>query len=348
NLLLAYQKAAKGKRGHLNVARFEFHLEKNLLLLQEKLITKLYTPATYVNFYIHEPKRRLISAAPFPDRVVHHALCNVIEPLFERSFIFDSYANRRGKGTHRARTRTQQFARQYRYFLHLDIQKFFPTIDHLTLKQALCKKVKDQQIVRLIELILSSGAQIHSVCHPNKRPKGLPIGNLTSQFWANVYMNPLDHYIKRTLRCTAYLRYVDDFVLFSNSKRTLHRWHSMITSRLNAMHLTLHDKAHPKPVTEGIPFLGFIIFPESIRLKRRKGIYYKHKLKRLLSSGADAETIQASIQGWRNHVRYGNTAGLQQAMLSNLVVPTPYDRKTVHKTVRQTHRNDQQYIQGPA
>ena len=130
NLLLAWRKARKGKRGHPPAAMFEANAGENLLALQEELATHRYVPGDYVSFYIHEPKRRLISAAPFRDRVVHHALCNVIEPLFERRFIHDSYANRVGKGTHAALDRCQQFARRYPYVLQCDVRQFFPAIDH--------------------------------------------------------------------------------------------------------------------------------------------------------------------------------------------------------------------------
>ena len=130
NLYLAYRRARKGKRGRPEVAAFEFNLEDNLVRLQEELRDQNLPPGAYRSFTIHEPKRRLISAAPFRDRVVHHALCNVIEPLFERSFIHDSYANRVGKGTHRALDRAQDFARRYRYVLPCDVRQFFPSIDH--------------------------------------------------------------------------------------------------------------------------------------------------------------------------------------------------------------------------
>ena len=130
NLYAAYRKAAKGKRGRAAAAGFEYRLEDNLVQLQDELAAETYRPGAYASFTIHEPKRRLISAAPFRDRVVHHALCNISEPLFERSFIHDSYANRVGKGTHRALDRCQQFARRYRYVLQCDICQFFPSIDH--------------------------------------------------------------------------------------------------------------------------------------------------------------------------------------------------------------------------
>jgi retron-type reverse transcriptase len=143
NLLLAYRKASKGKRGQANVAAFEHRLEDNLLQLQAELLAQTYQPGPYASFYIHEPKRRLISAAPFRDRVVHHALCNLIEPLFERSFISDSYANRVGKGTHRALDRCQYFTRRYRYVLACDIEQFFPAIDHAILRDILVRKIAD-------------------------------------------------------------------------------------------------------------------------------------------------------------------------------------------------------------
>ncbi|MCP4935127.1 MAG: RNA-dependent DNA polymerase, partial [bacterium] len=157
NLLWAYQRAAKGKRGKANVAAFEHRLEDNLLQLQTELQSKTYQPGGYVSFYIHEPKRRLISAAPFRDRVVHHALCNLIEPIFERCFIPDSYANRVGKGTHRALDRCQQFARTYRYVLACDIRQFFPSIDHQILFHLLAKKIQDEDVLWLIAQILMSG-----------------------------------------------------------------------------------------------------------------------------------------------------------------------------------------------
>lgn len=143
NLLLAYKKASAGKRGQANVAAFEYRLEGNLFRLQEELQQKTYRPGPYENFYIHEPKRRLISAAPFRDRVVHHALCNIIEPIFERSFIFDSYANRVGKGTHRALDRCQEFARQFKFVMPLDLRQFFPSIDYAILYDALARKIHD-------------------------------------------------------------------------------------------------------------------------------------------------------------------------------------------------------------
>jgi retron-type reverse transcriptase len=334
NLLLAYRKAAKGKRGQPNVAAFEHRLEENLLRLQAALRAETYRPGGYASFTIHDPKRRLISAAPFRDRVVHHALCNLIEPIFERGFISDSYANRVGKGTHRALNRAQQFARRYRYVLQCDVRQFFPSIDHAVLRGILAGKIHDPAVLRLIDLILAGGAGVlkeeyKMVWFPGDdlfawtRPRGLPIGNLTSQFWANCYLDPFDHFVKRQLSCPAYLRFVDDFLLFADEKRVLWAGKKAIVDRLARFRLVIHPGAQPRPVTEGIPFLGFIVFPQRRRLKRRKGIHYRRRFHRLAAAYArgeiDLDRLQASVRGWVNHARYGNTMGLRRAVLARPV-----------------------------
>ncbi|GAB4450238.1 MAG: RNA-directed DNA polymerase [Anaerolineae bacterium] len=331
----AYRKAAKGKRGLPNVAAFEHRLEDNLLQLQAELQTQQYRPGPYTSFYIHEPKRRLISAAPFRDRVVHHALCNLIEPLFERSFIEDSYANRLKKGTHRAVNRCQEFARRYRYVLQVDVVQFFPAVDHALLRRILAKKVGDTRVLWLIDRIIASGEGVQSEAYQMRwfdgddlfaalRPRGLPIGNLTSQFWANCYLNPLDHFIKRELRCRGYLRYVDDLALFSNDKADLWRWRAGLVERLGQLRLTCHAEAQPRSVCEGIPFLGYVIFPQRRQLKRRKGIYYRRHLYRLFemyrAGQIPLDDVSASVQGWANYVSYGNTIGLRRAIFSRRVI----------------------------
>jgi len=154
------------------------------------------------------------------------------------------------------------------------------------------------------------------------RPRGLPIGNLTSQFWANCYLNPFDHFVKRELRCPGYVRYVDDFLLFADSKTSLLEWRAKIIQRLGDLRLVLHEgSAQAKPVAEGIPFLGFLVFPTHRRLKRRKGLAFQRKYRRLSSGCSQGKTsraqISASVRGWVNHVRYGDTWGLRRAILSS-------------------------------
>lgn len=336
NLLLAYQHAAKGKRGQPNVAAFEYRLEDNLHELRADLLDGGYRPGEYTSFFIHEPKRRLISAAPFRDRVVHHALCNLIEPIFERSFINESYANRIGKGTHRALDRCQQFARRYPYVLQCDVRQFFPSIDHAILRRTLAAKIDCRDTLWLIDLILDSGRGVLSemydmVYFPGDdlltalRPRGLPIGNLTSQFWANVYLNSFDHFIMRELRSRAYLRYVDDFLLFATDKSTLWAWKPALTERLASLRLTIHPTAHPRPTTEGIPFLGFVVYPDRRRLKRRKGLAFRRHFMGLLSAYRAGEItldrLDATVLGWINHARYGNTTGLRRAVLGMTRIP---------------------------
>ena len=335
NLLLAYRKAAKGKRGKAYVAAFEHRLEDNLLQLQRELADFSYRPGAYHNFYIHEPKRRLISAAPFRDRVVHHALCNLIEPVFERVFLPTSYANRVGKGTHRALDKAQAYARRFTYVLQCDVRQFFPSIDHAILQNILQSRLHDPAVLWLIERIIASGRGVlrddyQMVYFPGDdlfaaaRPRGLPIGNLTSQFWANVYLNPFDHFIKRELGCPAYLRYVDDFLLFGNDKTLLGKWKRALEGRLAALRLTIHPGAHPRPVSEGFPFLGFVIFPDHRRVKRRKVVHFRRKLHRLYAAyragQLSFEQMDASIQGWINHVRYADTWGLRAAVLNDIVL----------------------------
>lgn len=337
NLELAYRKARKGKRAREPAATFEFDRERNLTELQDELRQKTYQPGPYHSFVIHEPKRRLISAAPFRDRVVHHALCNVIEPIFERRFIFDSYANRVGKGTHRALERCTCFARRYRYALPCDVRQFFPSVDHTILRGILARYLADPDVMWLVDRILESGVGVLSeeyemVWFPGDdllaaaRPRGLPIGNLTSQFWANCYLNPLDHFVKRELKCPAYLRYVDDMLLLADCKRELWDWRAAVIEFLAGLRLAIHEnRAQPRPVTEGIPFLGFIVYPDHRRLKRHKGVYFQRRFRRLVAEYAAGslsfDALSAVVEGWVNHARTGDTWGLRRAVLGSFALP---------------------------
>lgn len=302
-----------------------------MLTLQQELTDGTYQPGSYTHFYIHEPKQRKISAARFRDRVVHHALCNVIEPYFERLFIPDSYANRVGKGTHKAVSRLQHFSRRYRYVLRLDIVKHFPSMDHDILFETLCKGVSDPRIQQLIRVIIDSGKAIFvedfdrhifegddlpSLC----RPRGLPIGNLTSQFCSNCYLHPLDCFIKRELSCKPYLRYVDDFALFSNSKQQLWEWKCAVRDKLASLRLRIHEhSAQVIPASHEIPWLGFVVYPDHIMVKSRKVVYGRRRLKsaygRWQAGDMSFAEFDARVQGWINHVRYADSWGLRRSVL---------------------------------
>ncbi|HEY9075858.1 MAG TPA: reverse transcriptase domain-containing protein [Anaerolineaceae bacterium] len=334
NLYTAYRKARKGKRSKPEVAGFERNQEEFLFNIQEELESKTYKPGRYRSFHIHEPKRRLISAAPFRDRVVHHALCQVMEPIWEARFIFDSYANRLGKGTHRALDRAQAFSRKHEYVLQCDVRQFFPSIDHAILRAEFERLIADQDVLWLCGQILDSGRSVPADEYEMAwfagddllaatRPRGLPIGNLTSQFWANIYLNSLDQYVKRELKCGAYLRYVDDFLLFGNDKKELARWREKIIQKLAELRLKLHEgRAQVYPVSTGIPFLGFRIYPDHRRLKPACGYRFQRRLAGLVKAARENPEnlagLNASIRGWVNHVRYGNTWGLRRAMLGRI------------------------------
>ena len=227
NLLLAHRKARRGKRDRTAVAAFEYALEANLLALQNELCEGNYCPGPYRAFTIREPKKRLISAAPYRDRVVHHALMNVLESVIDARLDHDCYACRRGKGTHAALDRYTYYARRFRYVWHGDIRKFFPAIDHAILKGTLAGIIKDARVLWLANLIVDHSnpqedvqAWFHgdSLLTPLERRKGLPIGNLTSQWFANLYLTPFDGFVRHELHAAGYIRYCDDFCLFGQDK----------------------------------------------------------------------------------------------------------------------------------
>lgn len=330
NLWAAWRQAARGKRSSRSAAAFEFQVADRLLELQQELSSHSYRPGAYVHFTIHEPKRRKISAAPFRDRVVHHALCNVIEPLFEARFHPDSYANRIGKGTHAAIDRAQHFASRHRYVLRMDVVQHFPSLDHEVLRKGIGRVVADPEVLWLVDAILASGAGVLAdeyaiVYFPGDnllaatRPRGLPIGNLTSQFWSNVYMDRLDWFVTHRLRCPAYLRYVDDFALFADSKRQLWLWKAAVIDFLAELRLTVHDSAaQVLPVSAGIPWLGFVIYPTHRLLKRRNAVHFTRRLVHNLDDWRAGELtfaeLDASVRGWVNHVRWGDTWGLRRRL----------------------------------
>jgi RNA-directed DNA polymerase len=325
NLLQASKKAQKGKKEKGQVVKFHFHLEDNLLLLQHQLRNKTYKPGKYKTFTIYDPKERMISAAPYRDRVVHHALCNIIEPIFEKTFIYNSYANRKEKGTHKAITRYQKYARQYKYVLKCDIRKFFPSIDHEVLKEEIKRKIRCQSTLWLIEKIIdnSNPQEPHlqwfpgdDLFAPLQRKKGLPIGNLTSQFWGNVYLNRFDHFVKEELRVPAYVRYVDDFVLLSNDKSQIREWKIKITTYLAGLRLIPHpNKTQMHHTKDGIPFLGFTVFPEYKYVRKEKIKRYKRYLRQNMklrkADRLSPQTLETQLNAWLGHIKFGQSKRLE-------------------------------------
>ncbi|OQY59788.1 MAG: hypothetical protein B6245_04795 [Desulfobacteraceae bacterium 4572_88] len=312
NLMKAARKAFQGKKDRPRVAAFYFHLESEILTLQDELLSGTYQPRPYRSFWVYEPKRRHICAADFRDRVVHHAICNLLEPEFERSFVKDSYACRKHKGSHIAVRRVKSFCRKRRYFLKTDISKYYDSVDHALLKKRLALKIKDPKLLTLINIIID-----HPL--PDQIPgKGLPIGNLTSQWWANFYLDALDHYIKDDLGVKCYARYMDDVVILADTKPELHLLCAAIRDFLDRkLLLKLKDKGtFVAPVWQGLPFLGFRIYPNLTRLKREKVIrfrrQYRQKENAYLSGKIGEDEFVRSVTSMIGHMKHANTLRMRQ------------------------------------
>ena len=270
-LRAAALRAAAGKRAKPGPAAFLAGLETEALRLQRELMSGRYRPGRYTTIEIFDPKHRVVSAAPFRDRVVHHALCAIVEPLFERGFVHDSYANRKGKGTHRAVARYERFRDRFRNVLRCDIWRYFPSIDHEILKRGLRRRVACPRTLALADRIVDgSNPQEPVLLHfpgddlftPHRRRRGLPIGNVTSQFFANVYLDGLDHFCKEVLRAKGYLRYVDDFALFHDDPAQLEDWQRRIALFLEGRRLRLHPRKTGIVETRApAGFLGFVLLP---------------------------------------------------------------------------------------
>ena len=328
NLLNASLRARRGKRFRPNVARFEYDVEFELLRVQQELREQTYRPGPYRQFVIHEPKRRVISAAPYRDRVVHHALCNVIEPIFESRFIYDSYACRRGKGTHAAVERANNFARRFNYVLQADVEKFFPSVDHRILLTQVGRKIKDPRMMWLLGLIVSHSGQQRQpqrwfpgddLLTPQERPCGLPIGNQTSQFLANVMLDPVDHYIKEQLRVVGYVRYADDLLLFADDKRQLVQFRDELYQCFAKLRLTLHpNKTVIYPVSNGIPFLGYRIFPTHRMLSKRHVHRFRRRLRAMQRAYASGrmkpDEIRRRLVSWQGHASHASSHRLVQRL----------------------------------
>jgi retron-type reverse transcriptase len=332
NILLAARKAQKGKRFKENVLNFNYNLEQELQKIKEELESKTYQPGTYKTFEIYQPKRRTISAAPYRDRVIHHALCNIISPIFEKTFIKDSYANREGFGTHRALRRFTQFARSSKYILQCDIQKYFPTIDHEILKQQIRRKIKCVDTLWLIDTIIdNSNEQTAPINYfpgddlllPLQRRRGLPIGNLTSQFFSNVMMNPCDHFIKEILGVAKYLRYVDDFALFSDDRQFLVDAKQAVEEYLAQLRLKLHPyKSELFETKHGANFLGFRVLPDRIRVRTENLRRARRRLRQMQEDYTQGKTeladVVCSLQSWEAHLKHGDTYQLRRSIFNSL------------------------------
>jgi hypothetical protein len=272
NLCLAFWKAARGKQLRPDVIGFRSRFDANIRKLQDDLRCHKPDVGHYRFFTVRDPKLRSICAASFPERVLHHAVMNVCEPVLERYAVFDSYACRKGKGNRKALSRTQEFARRFDWYLKLDVRKYFDSIDHAILKDLLARRFKDRHLLELFRILLKS---YHTI--PGK---GMPIGNLISQHLANFYLGGFDHWVKEMLRRKGYLRYMDDFILFGNNNTSLKVNLKSVEAYLSD-HLELDIKANIQinRCSRGIPFIGYRVFPSHIRLSPGSRRRFVHKFR---------------------------------------------------------------------
>lgn len=312
NLWRAAHKAWRGKKDKSRVADFYFNLERELLALQRELVSGEYRPRPYCIFEVTDPKRREIAAADFRDRVAHHAIVNILEPLLEKRLIHDTYACRAGKGTHAAVQRAQHFAARSPFFLKCDIRKYFQSVDHVALKTLLDRIIKDHRTIDLLSRIINHTVAGHA---PGK---GIPIGNLTSQHFANLYLGEMDHFVKERLRVAGYLRYMDDFLFFGPTKSFLHEIHFEIRQFLHdRLKLLLKERATiMAPVSEGIPFLGFRIFPATMRLPQKGLARFRRKLRAAelacQQGKIDEEALSRSVGSMIGHMKHADTLALRR------------------------------------
>jgi len=333
NIHRAYLGARKCKRYRASVLRFGCCLEENLLALRRELLNKTYRHGGYREFMVMDSKKRFIKAPLFRDRVVHHAICNIIEPNFEKSFIYDSYACRKGKGTHGAIIRLEKFIKALSpcprerdetgrqtpldnhatrhltgqvYCLKCDISKYFDNVSHEILLELLKKKIKDENILWLLREIISSN------------PRGIPIGNLTSQLFANIYLNKFDHFIKRVLRERYYIRYMDDFLILSDNKNRLREDKEKIKKFLaERLKLELHPKkAEIFPIDRGIDFLGYVV-KDGYRLLRKstvkRFIKKRRRYKVMAKNGKRTEQeLKGFCDSWRGYASFANSYKLME------------------------------------
>lgn len=324
----AAERAIRGKRQKPGAAAFMANLEKELLRLERQLNEGTWRAGRYVEIPISDPKPRLVSAAPFRDRVVHHALCAVIAPIFERGFIADSYANRAGFGTHRAVARYEQFRNRYRYVLRADIYRYFPAIDHEILKADFRRRIACERTLALMDTIVD-GANAQEPVNlyfpgddlftPHRRRRGLPIGNLTSQWFANCYLDGFDHFVKEVLRAP-YLRYVDDFALFADDAAVLAEWQERIGRYLEGRRLRLHPrKTQIMATAESAPFLGYVLCGNGARRVPEENLRrFRNRLRglrdRWQAGTVEEADIRQRVGSWIAHAAHADTWRLRQAL----------------------------------
>lgn len=314
NLTAALGRVIKGRGGKRDVVEFVARADQELMRLREDLLSGIWRPGAYRQFRVTDPKPRMISCASVRDRVAHHALCGVIAPLLERGFTEDSYACRKGMGTHSAAKRARNLVRRHRWTCKLDIRRYFDSVSHDLLLDLLLPVFRESEVRWLIEVI---------VRHPVPRLPagyGLPIGNLTSQWFANFYLSGLDHFAKEALRAPGYVRYMDDFVLFSDNKAEIWRLHDGVCEWVTReRELQVKDeRTVVAPVSEGLAFLGLRIFPDGWRFQRKRLMRSRRKFRRRerqwLAGELDEEQLRSCAAAADGGARWYGFKGILRSL----------------------------------
>ena len=323
NLILAWQKARKGKTKKQYIIKFEKDLAYNLRLLNLELKYQKYKPKHLETFILRDPKTRIISKSDFRDRIIHHAICNIIEPIFDKTFISDSCANRKRKGNLFAIKRFDKFKRKVSkngkqngwfnnnqvkgYCLKADIKHYFQEVNHEILLNIIKRKIKDKNVVNLIKIIIEGH---------NESEKGMPLGNLTSQFFANIYLNELDKFVKHKLRAKYYIRYVDDFVIIYTSKSQLQTWKKEIDDFLREkLKLELHpDKSRIISLSKGIDFVGFRNFYYFRLLRKRNIKNMKIKVRLFSEDFVSINKIFEIFRGWNAYAKWADSFNIRRGI----------------------------------
>lgn len=314
NLVQATRRAARSKRQQRVVARFLVEREHELLALRRELLAERYQPGAMSTFVIFDPKLRTISVAPFRDRVVHHAVIDVLEPIFDRRMIHASFACRRGKGTHAALDHAQRLVRRRRWFLKMDVQRFFASIPHELVRATLDRLIKDKPVMRLVDRIVAAGSDDPGC--------GLPVGNLTSQWFANLVLDPIDRLVAEQLGL-GYVRYMDDFVAFADERGELRTARAAIEARLGALGLRAKPTATMlAPTRDGLPFLGCSVFPtvRRIRPANRKRVVqrWKHRLWQWREGEIDEVALADCTRSMMAHLEHGTTRAWRRRWCAQL------------------------------
>jgi len=341
NLYEAWECAKRGKRFREEVLEFSNDLEANLIDIQNHLIYGTYEVGAYRPFFVYEPKKRLVMALPFRDRVVQWAIYKQLYPLLDKQFIKDSYACRKGKGAHGAADRLQYWLRQTDrkqmeskekvkyYYLKLDISKYFYRVDHTVLIDILKRKTKDKQLIALLVKIIECENQkfgLPAGVNPDECPEekwlddvGMPIGNLTSQMFANLYLNELDQYVKHELKLHYYIRYMDDIIILHPDKKYLAGVRDYIDVFItDNLRLQLNNKTAIRPVSLGIDFVGFKVWATHRKLKKKTAMKIKNRIPQLIKAvecgKITPNSMNRSIASYKGILKHCNSFGFRKTL----------------------------------